>query len=108
MTWNEAREGTLKQWQAIHGMVGTADTVELLTEINAVTDLCEKSDDVAGTGIGRCEYCLFYQQFEGCQGVSLRMSEAVVEKDWDKVRSLIDGMITRLRALDVPAACKVA
>jgi hypothetical protein len=104
MSWNEARESTLRQWSTIRGLVGTADTVTLLTEINAVCDLCEKSDQVAGTGIGRCDYCLFYQQFGGCQEISARMSEAVVEKDWDKVRSLIDEMIGKMKTLELPTA----
>jgi hypothetical protein len=104
MSWNEARESTLRQWSTIRGLVGTADTVTLLTEINAVCDLCEKSDQVAGTGIGRCDYCLFYQQFGGCQEISGRMSEAVAEKDWDKVRSLIDEMIAKMKTLELPTA----
>jgi hypothetical protein len=103
MSWNEAREGTLRQWMAIRDLVGTADVVELLTEVNAVCDLCEKSDAVAGTGIGRCDYCLFYQQFGGCQDVSARLSEAAVEKDWDTMLALIDDMMAKLRKMEVPA-----
>jgi len=103
MSWNEAREGTLRQWYAIRGMVGTADTVALLTEINAVCDLCEKADQVAGTGIGRCQYCLFYQQFGGCLDVSARLSEGVVEKDWEAVRALIDDMIGKMKRMELPA-----
>lgn len=102
MNWNEAREGTLRQWNAIRGMVGTADTVELLTEINAVCDLCEKSDKEAGSGIGRCQYCLFYQQFGGCLDISARLSEGVVEKDWDTVRTLIDDMIDKMKRMELP------
>jgi hypothetical protein len=78
--------------------------VELLTELNAVCDLCEKSDEVAGSGIGRCERCLFYQQFGGCQEVSARMSLGVVEKDWPTVIALIDDMIAKLRVMAVPPA----
>jgi len=108
MTWNEAREGTIRQWQAIRALVDSADTVELLTEVNAVCDLCEKSDAVGDTGIGRCERCLFYQQFGGCQEVSARMSLGIVEKDWQRVRALIDDMIAKLHAMAVPSARNAA
>jgi hypothetical protein len=102
MNWNEAREGTLRQWNGIRDMVGNADPVALLTEINAVCDLCEKADQVAGTGIGRCQYCYFYQQFGGCLDVSARLSEAVVEKEWETVRALVDDMIVKMRKLELP------
>ena len=103
MTWTEAIEGTIRQWTDIRNAVGVADTVTLLTEINAVCDLCEKSETEAGNGIERCRYCLFYQQFGGCQEVSGRMSEAVVEKDWNRLFHLIDEMIQGLRKLDLSA-----
>lgn len=103
MTWTDAIQGTIRQWTDIRAAVGVADTVTLLTEINAVCDLCEKSEAEAGNGIERCRYCLFYQQFGGCQEVSGRMSEAVVEKDWDRVRHLIDETIHGLRRLALPA-----
>ena len=108
MTWNEAREGTVRQWQAIRAMVGAADPVELLTEVNAICDLCEKSDEVTGSGIGRCERCLFYQQFDGCKEVSARISLGIVEKDWQAVRALIDDMIAKLRVMEVPSARNAA
>lgn len=103
MTWTEAIQGTIRQWTVIREAVGVADTVTLLTEINAVCDLCEKSETEAGNGIERCQYCLFYQQFGGCQEVSGRMSEAVVEKDWDRLLHLIDEMVQGLRKLELPA-----
>jgi hypothetical protein len=102
MNWTEAIEGTLRQWTAIRDSIGEADEVELLTEVNAVCDLCEKSDDEQGSGVGRCRQCLFYQQFGGCQDVSLRMGEAIIEKDWDRLRRLIDETIHGLRSLTLP------
>ena len=102
MTWKEAQEGTIRQWESIRDAVGTADTVKLLTEINAVCDLCQKSDEVKGdTPFGRCDYCLFYQQFGGCQKVSATMSELVASRRWDEVRALVDDMIARTRAMAV-------
>ncbi|HKV09930.1 MAG TPA: hypothetical protein VJ725_17455 [Thermoanaerobaculia bacterium] len=102
MTWTEAIHGTVRQWTTIRDSIGTAPPVDLLTEINAVCDLCEKSEAEAGSGIERCRYCLFYQQFGGCQEVSGRMSEAVVEQDWDRLRQLVDQMIEGLEKLKVP------
>lgn len=105
MTWKEAQESTIRQWEAIRDAIGTADTVTLLAEINAVCDLCEKSDEVKGDApFERCDYCLFYQQFGGCREVSARMSELVVEKRLAEVRALVDDMIAKTRALKVVAA----
>jgi len=101
MNWSEAIEGTRRQWTAIRDSICEADEIELLTEINAVCDLCEKAEEEEGSGIGRCRRCLFYQQFGGCQDLSARMSEAVVEKDWDRLRSLVDETIDSLRSLSL-------
>lgn len=103
MTWKEAQEGTIRQWTGIRDSVGTADTVTLLTDINAVCDLCSKSDEAKGeTPFGRCDYCLFYQQFGGCKEVSARMSELVAERRWDEVRALVDDMIAKTRVMELP------
>lgn len=102
MNWKEAKEGTLRQWMAIRALIGTADTVTLLTEINAVCDLCEKTDEVAGTPFGRCDYCLFYQQFGGCREVSAELSELVASNQLYDVRALVDDMIRKARELQVP------
>ena len=102
MTWNEAKMGTIRQWEAVRDAIGVADTVELLTEINAVCDLCEKSEQEAGTPIGRCDYCLFYQQFGGCREVSATLSELVAAGRLDEVRVLVDDMIRKTEALALP------
>ena len=104
MTWKEAINGTVRQWTTIRDAIGVAEPVDLLAEINAVCDLCEKSEAEAGSAIERCRYCLFYQQFGGCQEMSGRMSEAVIEKDWDRLRLLVDQMIEGLGTLEAPAA----
>jgi hypothetical protein len=103
MNWTEAIEGTRRQWTAIRDSIGRADEVELLTEINAVCDLCEKAEEEEGSGIGRCRRCLFYQQSGGCQDLSARMGEAVVEKDWDRLRQLVDETLHGLQSLALPA-----
>lgn len=107
MNWNEAIDGTLRQWTAIRDSIGTASEVELLTEINAVCDLCAKSEEESGSGITRCQHCLFYQQLGGCRELSARMSEAVAEKDWDQLRRLIDTTIRDMKSLDLPAPASV-
>lgn len=102
MTWNEAKQGTIRQWESIRDAIGKADTVELLTEINAVCDLCGKADQEAGTPFARCDYCLFYQQFGGCREVSARLSELVASGELDEVRTVVDDMIHKTEALVVP------
>ncbi|HEX3130467.1 MAG TPA: hypothetical protein VH394_24230 [Thermoanaerobaculia bacterium] len=104
MTWKEAQQGTIRQWEGIRDAIGRADTVELLTGINAVCDLCEKSDQEAGTPIGRCDYCLFYRQFGGCREISARLSELVVSGELDEVRAIVDDIIGKTDALVLGAA----
>lgn len=103
MNWKEAQESTIRQWQSIRDSLDLADTVTVLTEINAVCDLCQKSDEVKGEiPFGRCDYCLFYQQFGGCSEVSGRMSELVAAGRRDEVRALVEDMIAKTRAMKVP------
>lgn len=102
MTWQEAKDSTIQQWITIQSLIDRADTVELLTEINAVCDLCEKADEVAGTPFGRCQSCLFLQQFGGCREVSAHLSELVVSGQLDEVHALVEGMIRATRKLKVP------
>lgn len=102
MTWKEAQQGTIRQWENIRNAISRADTVELLTEINAVCDLCEKSEEESGTPIGRCDYCLFYQQFGGCREVSATLSELVVSGRLDEVRFIVDDMIRKTWSLALP------
>lgn len=102
MTWSEAIDGTVRQWIDIREAISRADELELLTEINAVVDLCEKAEEEEGSPFGRCRRCLFYQQFGGCQDLTLRMSEAVVERDWNRLRHLVDETIRSLKSLTLP------
>lgn len=104
MSWTEAIDNTLRQWITIRDSIGSASEVELLTEINAVCDLCAQSEKEAGNALERCEHCLFYQQHGGCRELSARMSEAVVSKDWSELRRLIDTTLHDLEAMDLPAA----
>jgi len=102
MDWNQALRTTIRQWQVIRDSIGSAHEIELLTEINAVCDLCEKARDEScaetGAPFDRCQYCRAFQQFGGCQEISARMSEAVVEKDWPRLRSLVDETVRALTA----------
>lgn len=102
MTWNEARDTTLHQWLAIRESLPSDDPVALLTEINVVCDLCQRAGQAAGGDLDRCQYCIFYQQLGGCREVNAQMSEGVVAKDWERVRSLVDAFIANLRRLEVP------
>jgi len=103
VNWREARDLTLETWVALGESIGQKDELALLTEINAVCDLCSKARDEAGSDpTGRCEYCLFYQQFGGCHAVNEEMSERVVKGDWDGLRRLVHGFVADLRALELP------
>lgn len=102
MDWRQARDKTLERWRGLRESIGQADEVDLLVEINVIGDLCRKARDVAEDPVGRCEYCLAYQQFGGCHGANLEMSERVVEHDWEGLRLLVDRFIDQLEAIEIP------
>lgn len=100
MDWLEAKEATLHQWRQLRSSVGTMNEVDLLKEINAVNDLCEKAKQQAHGEMNRCNYCIAFHQFGGCMGVSLQMSECAVDGDKEKLRKLMDGFISQLEDLE--------
>lgn len=102
MTWETARNEALELWRQIRRMVDRPDELELLTEINAVCALCEIANSEEPKTLTRCERCLTFQQFGGCQGINLEMTEKVVAKDWDALRGLIDKFINLLQDLEIP------
>lgn len=71
-------------------MINEPDELELLTEINAICALCEAANAEQPQTLTHCERCLAFQQFGGCRGVNLEMSERVIQKDWDALQDLID------------------
>jgi len=102
MLWREAKENTLQLWTAIHDSVGHADPVDLLTDVNAVTSICDKAKEEAGGGLGKCDYCIIYQQFGSCKEFSGRLSEKIAEKDWPGVREMVGTAIHTLERLETP------
>ena len=100
MDWEEARTGTLREWKRIRASIGTAEEVELLADINAVCDLCRVADEEAQRAGDRCDSCLAFQQFGGCQEANLAMSEMIVGKNWDGLRGLVDDFIAALAGID--------
>jgi len=114
MDWQEAKTGTIREWKRIRDRIGDAEGMELLVDINAVCDLCDKADqvlhkevgehaDVASEPSARCGACIAFQQFGGCHRANLEMSEMVVEKNWEELRRMVDDFIGRLEALEVPS-----
>ena len=100
MDWDEARERTLELWYDLRRSIGReTDEVALLTEINAACALCEKADAEKAAGEIKCDRCQAAQQFGGCRGINLEMSECVVSKDWDGLRELVDRFIGNLERL---------
>jgi len=103
MQWRQALDDTIGLWERIRAGVGTTDEVQLLTDIHAVCSLCEQADHEAYVEGGRrCDHCLVFQQWGGCQGINGLMSERVVEKDWDGLRTLVDQFIDELRTTVPP------
>jgi hypothetical protein len=102
MDWSDAKEGTLTFWHKLRGSVEDLDEVELLKEINAVNELCDKARLEAHGELNRCNYCIAYHQFGGCMGVSLRMSECVVDGKLDELKDLMSQFIHQLEALEIP------
>ena len=100
--WEQARRETLDHWLRVRESIGDADSAQLLQDINVTNDLCEEASQEAAGQWGRCDYCLASQQFGGCAGISLRMSEAAVENRWTDLRHLVDGFIENLKNLDIP------
>jgi len=109
MNWEDAKRSTLGIWQSIHESVGTADPVTLLTEINAITDLCAMAKEEATThgDVAKCHYCPAYEQFGGCREVSLMLSELAVRRDWDGLRARIRGFMEQLERMDAPGRLQV-
>lgn len=103
MEWAEARDTTLRFWRDLRESLDRLDEVELLRDINAVCDLCEKAKQEAAGRWGRCSYCIAHQQFGGCVGISLQMSEAVVDHDREALQRLVDEFIANLERLDCGA-----
>lgn len=101
MEWNEAKSNTLDTWGRIRRAVDKKDELELLTEINAICDLCVAAKQDAGEGNEPCPHCPAYEQFGGCRQVNAEMSALVVEKDWDGLRQAVDDFIADLRDMDV-------
>ena len=102
MDWQVAKENTLQYWLKVRASLDTLDEVELLREINAVNDLCEKAKDESHGEMGRCNFCIAHQQFGGCMGISLQMSVCVVDGKMDELHDLVDEFITNLEGLEVP------
>lgn len=101
MNWTEAIDKTIEKWQAIRDSIGTAHAIELLTEINAVCEVCEKaSEEAGGNAVMKCRHCLLFYQYGGCQGFGARLSERVAEGNWEEVRALVDQAIGALQAVE--------
>lgn len=102
MDWKLARDETLDLWRTIRGMIDQPDELELLTEVNAICALCEAANQEGARDLTRCERCLAFQQFGGCQQINLEMSERIVARDWNGLRDLVDVFIHNLETLELP------
>lgn len=109
MNWEDAKKSTIDTWRSIYDSVGTADPVTLLTEINAIGDLCElaKEEATPAHDLDKCHYCPAYQQFGGCREVSAMLSELVARHEWPELRARIQGFIHQLEHMEAPGALQV-
>jgi len=102
MNWQAAKDRTIRYWKNLQGTLDLMEEVDLLREINAVNELCEKAREQSHGEMGRCSYCLAYQQFGGCMGISLEMSECIVDGRRDDLRALVDKFISHLEDVQIP------
>lgn len=102
MDWSAAKDDTLRLWTDIRRKIPQRDSLELLSEINAVCSLCEVAQASSPRDLGRCERCLAYRQFGGCRGINAEMSERIATGDWPGFEALVDDFIAKLEAMDVP------
>jgi hypothetical protein len=109
--WDEARQNTVDLWLEVKRSLAEPDELRLLTDINAVCGLCQRAKvDLeqaatagrAAAGETKCDYCPFFDQFGGCRAVNRRMTDCVLDKDWDLMGRLVDEFVDRVKALEVP------
>ncbi|HVR28993.1 MAG TPA: hypothetical protein VMS86_05605 [Thermoanaerobaculia bacterium] len=109
MNWEDAKQSTLRLWRSIYDSVGEADPVALLTEINAISDLCAVAKEEAAVAhdLDKCHYCPAYQQFGGCRQVSALLSELVARRDWPELRVQISSFIQQLERMEAPGPLQI-
>jgi hypothetical protein len=100
MDWKEALDGTIRDWKQIRASIGSGEEVALLADINAECDLCRVASSASETSLHRCESCLGFQSFGGCHQANLAMTEMVIDKDWDRLRTLVDDFIVVLEDIE--------
>ncbi len=104
MEWAEAKGRTLDLWMKIRRMTDEPDELALLTEINAMCDLCDTAKAQAPDSLDMCPNCLGYQQFGGCREVNAEMSELVVSHEWEELKKRVDAFIESVKAIELPLA----
>jgi hypothetical protein len=109
MNWEDAKQSTLRLWRTIYDAVGREEPLTLLTEINAISDLCTLASEEAHTvhDLASCHYCPAYQQFGGCRSVSALLSELVARRDWPELRLQISSFIDQLERMEAPGSLQV-
>ena len=105
MDWEEAKRNTLNLWSSIYNLVGKTDSVTLLTEINAIADLCVLAGEEAREhgDLDKCHFCPAYIQFGGCRDVCGELSDLVARKEWDQVRATIESLMVTLEGMEASA-----
>ncbi len=102
MDWRDARDRTLSEWLRIRESVPVADSVELLTAINAVCALCDKAREAAGSAAERCSRCIAFGDSATCEEYRFRLGELILDKDFDTADRLLEEIIHRVRQAPLP------
>ncbi len=106
MTWEEARQQTIQQWENILQMIGTTDIKEFAQAVNTCTALCEKAQEEyekeGKTGETRCYFCIRRWQGAQCPRIISDIIVSALEEDWGKVRSQVLQVLEDLQQLELP------
>lgn len=104
LEWQAARESVAEIWTRIRDGALSLDEVEMLTEINAVCDFCSVAKRASGGTLDPCPYCPFYEQFGGCQPITLAIGERLVAGDRQAIAEIASQFLADLERLELPAA----
>lgn len=97
MEWKLALDATIAEWEVIRDNIGKANPVDLVTEINAVCELCDKASHEADQPGHRCRYCIVFGTDRGCRDLRLELTQSLLDEDWESSRAQVDEVLRIFR-----------